>query len=130
MRSFIIIAVLSALAACYGASVVPSEDGYITTIYDEKSPNGTIVSNGDIEFTNERSTIYAQWESEIPTSIDRHTVSFMYVGNPSDIITSIRTGIYGEPEIVYRSPLNTNIFQMILRTRAGQRMRATIQISR
>nr|AFH57172.1 REPAT2 [Spodoptera littoralis] len=50
MRTFIIIALLSALAACYGAAVPPSEkvmsEG-ITIVYDEDSPNGRIMSRSD-----------------------------------------------------------------------------------
>ncbi|KAF9794759.1 hypothetical protein SFRURICE_017449, partial [Spodoptera frugiperda] len=42
MRSFIIITVLSALAACYGAAVVPSEEEMVIVVYDENFPNGTI----------------------------------------------------------------------------------------
>ncbi|CAH1640695.1 unnamed protein product [Spodoptera littoralis] len=100
MRSFIVIAVLSALATCYGASVVPSEDEYITTIYDEKSPNGTIVSNGDIEFRNERSSIFAQWHCEAPSVVGQsQTITLKYLGDSSERITRRVTTIYGQPQM-------------------------------
>ncbi|CAH0696305.1 unnamed protein product [Spodoptera exigua] len=49
MRSLMIIVVLSALAACYNAAVLPSEEemSQVTIVFDEKSPNGMVLSRAD-----------------------------------------------------------------------------------
>nr|AFH57174.1 REPAT3 [Spodoptera littoralis] len=66
MRSFIIITVLSALAACYGAAVLPSEDEMVTIIYDDKSPNGIIMSRADFDARSQGWVLLSEANDLIP----------------------------------------------------------------
>ncbi|KAF9794760.1 hypothetical protein SFRURICE_017450 [Spodoptera frugiperda] len=52
MKTFIVIVLLSALAACCNAAVLPNEadmSGGVTIVYDDESPNGRVMSRNDID---------------------------------------------------------------------------------
>nr|AFH57139.1 REPAT19 [Spodoptera exigua] len=129
MRSFIIIVVLSILAACYDASVLSRQEDptaeYVTsTMYE----NGTIVYGEDFAFADLRSGLLSEWNCEAPSIFGQsQTISLQYIGDGSERITRRVTSIYGDPQIA-QTPLGGNIYEMTLTSRPGVRISARIYI--
>ncbi|KAF9794769.1 hypothetical protein SFRURICE_017459 [Spodoptera frugiperda] len=102
MRSFIIITVLSALAACCSAAVLEDEEKMIHIVYDEQFPNGTTVSDAEFDARFKSVTPLAEWRALSPAiSRQEQTMGLTYTGDPGDLISRITFTQYGKPRVHY-----------------------------
>ncbi|XP_022818461.1 uncharacterized protein LOC111350961 isoform X1 [Spodoptera litura] len=127
MRSFIIITVLSALAACSVADL-PSEEEMYTIVYDEKYPNGTIVSDAEFDSRFKSVIPLAEWRCRSPAiSRRQQTVTVAYHGDPRDIITRTTFSQSGNPRIS-QTPLMRNSILITITSRSGVGIDSLVQI--
>nr|AFH57177.1 REPAT19 [Spodoptera littoralis] len=127
MRSFIIITVL-ALAACCNASALSRQEDlsevYVTTTEYE---NGTIVDGADFALSNVASLL-SEWHCEAPSVVGQsQTITLKYLGDSSERITRRVTTIYGQPQVT-QTPLGSNVYEMTLTSRLGERISASFYI--
>ncbi|KAH9637434.1 hypothetical protein HF086_012047 [Spodoptera exigua] len=129
MRTFIIITVLSALVACFSASVIPSEEEMHTIMYDEKFPNGTIVSQAELDSKYNTGALVYQWHCTAPAiSRQRQTTILQYLGNPTEVVTRIifiHTG--STPQVTY-TPLYGNTVTITITSQSGAAMNSVVQV--
>uniref|UniRef100_A0A2H1VVP0 SFRICE_015436 n=1 Tax=Spodoptera frugiperda TaxID=7108 RepID=A0A2H1VVP0_SPOFR len=122
MRSFIIITVLSALAACYGAAVLPSEkpEGYITMVFDEESPNGRVVSEAELNNWMAPNGWYYElstWKCDAPPIYGEvQHFSVRYEGHPDVVIKSYSISYYPPAPMIHYSPIGTNFMEVNITT--------------
>ncbi|KAH9637432.1 hypothetical protein HF086_012045 [Spodoptera exigua] len=134
MRSFIIIAALSALAACYGSAVLPSEEAMqesYTILYDDKSPNGRIMSSTELDARVKDMSygLLSVWQCDAP-AIPGHKqrVNVIYEGSPG--IQVLRFGVTPfNPDIeIEFTPFLTNFMQINVTYPVGIKADAIIQM--
>nr|ACS26248.2 repat7 [Spodoptera exigua] len=134
MKSFMIIVVLSALAACYDAAVVPREQEMSEVIvFDEKSPNGMVLSRADFNARYGRISILLSESKDFVPAVEgqQQSVTKVYRAE-SDIkigMTVVYTYLSHLPEIIH-SPLGKNYVEITLIPRVGQGLNTQIQIYR
>nr|ACS26246.1 repat5 [Spodoptera exigua] len=136
MRSFIIIAAvtLSALAACYGSAVLPSEEAMQeshTVLYDDKSPNGRILSNAELHAIEKSTTLrlLSKWKCDAPSMPGhRQRVSVTFDGPPGTEILQYIVTYFGSATID-RTPFSTNFMQINITSAIGESVDATVQMS-
>ncbi|XP_022818446.1 uncharacterized protein LOC111350950 [Spodoptera litura] len=128
MRSFIIITVLSALVACYSASVLPSEEEMITVIYDENFPNGTIVSKEELDSRFTRSGLVSSWVCTVPAiSRQSQVITLQYLGDSRDLVRRVVHSYTGSPTMTH-SPLITNNMFVTITSRTGQEINSRVEL--
>ncbi|XP_022818449.1 uncharacterized protein LOC111350952 [Spodoptera litura] len=130
MRSFIIITVLSAFAACYSAAVLPREEEMVTIIYDDKSPNGTILSRADFNARSHQGWVLLSETNDFVPAVEGQvqSVGVFYRANFGVRIDRLVITTYGHliPD-VDRTPLGSNKMIVILTSRPGELIRSTIE---
>ncbi|KAH9637435.1 hypothetical protein HF086_012048 [Spodoptera exigua] len=129
MRSFIIITVLSALAACYG-TVLPSEEkvsrGY-TMIYDDISPDGRIASSVELESISNGYVLLSWGALKAPAVAGQiQYISKVYKAEPGNTISSVVITHSIPPALVLRTPLGRNSSKVSITSYRGQGINATI----
>ncbi|XP_035451769.2 uncharacterized protein LOC126910609 [Spodoptera frugiperda] len=133
MRSFIIITVLSALAACYGAAVLPSEpEGYITMVFDEESPNGRVESDSELnKWATDEWILLTEWKCEAP-SIDgeEQYFSVRYEDDPSVRISKFSISYFPPRPFIKDSGLGKHFMDVNVTTGIGREIRSTIKMYR
>nr|AEK50323.1 REPAT8 [Spodoptera exigua] len=133
MRSFMIIVVLSALAACYDAAVVPSEQEMSQVIvFDEKSPNGMVLSRADFNARYGGFVLLSESKDFVPAVEGQEQSITKVYRAESDIKIdmTVVTSFYNPlPEIIH-SPLGRNYVEITLIPRVGQELNTQIQIYR
>ncbi|KAH9637430.1 hypothetical protein HF086_012043 [Spodoptera exigua] len=136
MRSFIIIAAvtLSALAACYGSAVLPSEEAMQeshTVLYDDKSPNGRILSNAELHAIEKSTTLrlLSRWKCVAPSMPGhRQRVSVTFEGPPGTKVHQYIVHNLGFATMEH-TPLSTNFMQINITSAIGESVDATVQMS-
>ncbi|XP_022818451.1 uncharacterized protein LOC111350953 [Spodoptera litura] len=130
MRSFIFITVLSALTACYGASVLPDNNEMITVVYDDEAPNGRIVS--DAEFKNsviipDNWVLLSEWRCDAPPINNQvQRVGVRYEGDPSIRIGQVSVSYFPPaPHIAY-GQLGNYFMEVNITTPVGREVRSTV----
>ncbi|XP_050552396.1 uncharacterized protein LOC118277172 [Spodoptera frugiperda] len=130
MRSFIIITVLSALAACCSAAVLEDEEKMIHIVYDEQFPNGTIVSDAEFDARFKSVTPLAEWRALSPAiSRQEQTMGLTYTGDPGDLISRITFTQYGKPRVHYTQLMRSTI-SIVITSRSGVGLNSLVQIMR
>nr|ABO64233.1 Repat3 [Spodoptera exigua] len=135
MKSFIIIVVLSALAACYDAAVLPSEEEMsqdFTIVFDDKSPNGMVLSRADFNARYEHFVLLSESKDFVPAIKGQEQSVTMLYRAQRDVkigMIAITSHFIHLPEIV-RSPLGKNYIEVTLKSRVGQGLNTTIQTYR
>ncbi|XP_022818453.1 uncharacterized protein LOC111350955 [Spodoptera litura] len=133
MRAFIIITMLSALAACYGGAVLPSEkvmsEG-ITIVYDVDSPNGRVMSRSDILDTLfvllSESTINVP---AIPGEVQKAGIT--YQAPVGVTIGRVSITLYAYlPADTQNSPLGSNYVESLVTSRPGDAINGSIAVYR
>ncbi|XP_022818481.1 uncharacterized protein LOC111350975 [Spodoptera litura] len=132
MRSFIIITVLSALVACYGAAVLPSEEEMVTIIYDDKSPNGIIMSRADFSARSQGWVLLSEANDLIPAvEGQEQSIRMVYRAQRGVKINmlSVSARLSGIPE-VNNTPLGRNYIDVKVTSRPGLGLNSTISVYR
>ncbi|KAH9637438.1 hypothetical protein HF086_012051 [Spodoptera exigua] len=135
MKSFIIIVVLSALAACYDAAVLPSEEEMsqdFTIVFDDKSPNGMVLSREDFNARYEHFVLLSESKDFVPAvEGQEQSLTKVYRAESGVKISMIAITAHFShlPEIV-RSPLGKNYLEITLKSRVGGGLNTTIQTYR
>ncbi|XP_022818376.1 uncharacterized protein LOC111350893 [Spodoptera litura] len=131
MRSFIIITVLSALAACYGVAVPPSEEVYggYTLLFDDISPEGRIVSSAELNAGSDRWVKLSESILDVP-AVPGHVqrIGTKYEGDASVVITrwSVTSDV---PTASYSfSPFGSNLMEVTIQSHLGNRIYSTVTI--
>ncbi|XP_022818385.1 uncharacterized protein LOC111350902 [Spodoptera litura] len=133
MRSFIIITVLSALAACYGAAVVPSEEMSegCTMIFDEMSPDGRIVPNAELNAKSSEWILISEGvvnAPAVPGQVQR--VGTWHQADLGVRIERLALSYGAFPADVQHTPLGSNFLEVKIISALGQRVAATISVYR
>nr|AFH57130.1 REPAT10 [Spodoptera exigua] len=134
MKSFMIIVVLSALAACYNAAVLPSDEemSQVTIVFDEKSPNGMVLSRADFNARYSGFVLLSESKDFVPAvEGEEQSVTKVYRAE-SDIkigMTVVYTYLSHLPEIIH-SPLGKNYVEITLKPRLGEGLDTTLEIYR
>ncbi|KAH9637419.1 hypothetical protein HF086_012032 [Spodoptera exigua] len=134
MKSFMIIVVLSALVACYDAAVLPTEEemSQVTIVFDEKSPNGMVLSRADFNARYEHFVLLSESNDFVPAvEGQEQSLTKVYRAESGVKISmiSITAHFSHLPEIV-RSPLGKNYLEITLKPRVGEGLNTTIQTYR
>ncbi|XP_035451777.2 uncharacterized protein LOC118277170 [Spodoptera frugiperda] len=133
MRNFIIIiAVLTALVACYGDAITESLEE-MSLVYDEEdtSMNGRLLSSADVDSRNTTWVVISEWQLSAPAVAGQvQRVGVMYEGAANVTINRLTVTYTETPAAVDRSPLSTNVMNVMIRSHAGQQVNATVTILR
>nr|AFH57129.1 REPAT9 [Spodoptera exigua] len=135
MKSFMIIVVLSALAVCYDAAVLPSEEemSEVTIVFDEKSPNGMVLFRADFNARYGRYELVSKSNDFLPAVEGQgQSITKVYRAE-SDIKINmfvVTTHLSHLPEIIH-SPLGKNYVEITLKPeRLGEGLHTTLEIYR
>ncbi|XP_022818454.1 uncharacterized protein LOC111350956 [Spodoptera litura] len=131
MRTFIIITVLSALAACYSAADLPNEEisGGYTVLYDDMSPEGRIVSGAEL---NAKSVVWvpiseAAFEAPAVAGQVQH-ITKLFKAAPGVIINALIVSYSKTPMESYRSPLGSDSMIVSITSHPGDEISSTVSI--
>ncbi|XP_022818361.1 uncharacterized protein LOC111350881 [Spodoptera litura] len=141
MRSFIIIVVLSALAACYGAAVLPGEANMFSSFIQEQMLDGWTVENNEEDAAQNRVTMSkgearddliflferACYVPATPNDVGRFDV--VYYGEPNVSIRRFSISFtWPVPAHIYISGLLSNVGRVRLTSHIGERLQAVVRI--
>ncbi|XP_022818460.1 uncharacterized protein LOC111350960 isoform X2 [Spodoptera litura] len=130
MRNFIIIAVLSALVACYAD--IPSLEP-MSLVYDEDdtSIDGKLMSSADVNLKNTAWVVISEWQCNAPAVAGLvQRVRVHYDGAPNLTINRLIVTYTVTPAAVDWTPLSTNVMTVIIRSHAGQQVNANVTLLR
>ncbi|XP_022818545.1 uncharacterized protein LOC111351015 [Spodoptera litura] len=141
MRSFIIIVVLSALAACYGAAVLPGEANMFSSFIQEQMLDGWTVEHNEEDVAQNRVTLSkgdarddliflferACYVPATPNDVGRCDV--VYYGEPNIRIRRITiSSSWPPPAYSHTSGLTTNVGRVRLISQIGERLHAVVRM--
>ncbi|CAH1640696.1 unnamed protein product [Spodoptera littoralis] len=133
MRTFIIITVLSALAACYSAADLPSEDmsrGY-TVLYDDMSPEGRIVSSAELNSKSDFWIPISEASLVAPAVAgQRQYITKVFQAAPGVIINGLSVTYSKTPAYSYRSPLGSDSVIVSITSHPGDEIFSKITVYR
>ncbi|XP_035451776.2 uncharacterized protein LOC118277169 [Spodoptera frugiperda] len=133
MRSFIIITVLSALAACYAAAVLPSEEmseGY-SLVFDDMSPEGRIVSNAELNARSSDWILISEGVVSAPAVLGQvQRVGTWHQADLGVRIERLALAYGAFPADVQHTPLGSNFLEVRIISAPSQRVSATISAYR
>ncbi|XP_022818443.1 uncharacterized protein LOC111350947 [Spodoptera litura] len=131
MRTFIIITVLSALAACYSAADLPNEEisGGYTVLYDDMSPEGRIVSsaelNANVWIPISEATLLAP-----AVAGQRQYITKVFQAAPGVIINGLSVTYSKTPAYSYRSSLGSDSMIVSITSHPGDEISSKITVYR
>ncbi|XP_050552315.1 uncharacterized protein LOC118277158 isoform X2 [Spodoptera frugiperda] len=141
MKSFIIIAVLSALAACHGAAVPPSEADMFSSFIQEQMLNGFTVVHSEEDAALNRVTlskgetrddhVLLHEESCFVPAIPNQSVNceVVYEGEPNVRIRRVTvTSIRPSPAYIYISGFSTNVGLVRLESQIGGPLQSVVRL--
>ncbi|XP_035451751.2 uncharacterized protein LOC118277151 [Spodoptera frugiperda] len=141
MKSFIIIAVLSALAACHGAAVPPSEADMFSSFIQEQMLNGFTVVHSEEDAALNRVTLSkgetrddhvllferACYVPAVPNDVVRCDV--VYYGEPNVTIWSVSISFDWPPPANFNiTGVQTNVGRVRLVSQRGEHLHTIVRM--
>ncbi|XP_050552332.1 uncharacterized protein LOC118277163 [Spodoptera frugiperda] len=132
MKTFIVIALLSALAACCSAAVLPNEEdmsGGVTIVYDDESPNGRVMSRNDFgSILDNYWVLLSEAVINVPAVPGKvQKAGMTYQAPPGVKISRISITLYTNlPDDVYKSPVGGEYIEALITSRPGDVINGTI----
>ncbi|CAH0696304.1 unnamed protein product [Spodoptera exigua] len=141
MRSFIIIVVLSAVAACYGSSILPGKANMFSSFVREQMSKGWILEHNEEDAAQNRVTLtkgetsddyilfYQQtcYVPAIPYDFGRCDV--VYRGEPNEKIYSIQiTSYWPPPSYIHSEGLGTNVGRVRIVSQWGEMLYTIVRM--
>nr|ABO64231.1 Repat1 [Spodoptera exigua] len=134
MRSLIIIAVLSALAACYVNAVHPTEEDMsevYTIVFDDNSLDGRVLSRAEFNARYEGWVLLSEANDFAPAVEGREqSVEMFYRAQRGVQISMVSITAYVSIPEINRSPLGKNYIEVTLKSRIGAGLNTTIELFR
>ncbi|KAH9637417.1 hypothetical protein HF086_012030 [Spodoptera exigua] len=136
MRSLIIIAVLSALAAssCYVNAVHPTEEDMsevYTIVFDDNSLNGRVLSRAEFNARYEGWVLLSEANDFAPAvEGQEQSVEMFYRAQRGVQISMVSITAYVSIPEINRSPLGKNYIEVTLKSRIGAGLNTTIELFR